>query len=471
MNILERRKWYDRLASEREGWFRRDRYFHREIRRAYAALVPEGASVLEAGCGIGDLLASLKPKRGVGIDFSERAIAIARQRHPPLQFECMDAQQLQWNEAFDYIVVSGLLGDLEDIQVFLEHLKPLCHARTRLILNYYNVLWEPLWLIAEKLGLKMPQPQQNWLRMENVTSLLHLTGYETICQQFRILCPFGIPLVSSLANRLLAIIPGIEWFGLTGVIVARLSPRFTPSPTSPTCSIVIPCRNERGNIAAIFERTPSLGAWTELIFVDGNSTDGTLEEIQRQAQIHPERRVICFSQGRATGKGDAVRQGFSRATGDILMILDADLTTPPEALPKFYRALVDGSGEFINGNRMLYPMERQAMRTLNILANWFFGRVLSWLIGQKVGDTLCGTKALFRSDYQKITEGRAFFGDFDPFGDFDLLFGASRLHLKIIDIPVRYRERTYGTTNIKRFRHGWLLLKMCFFALAKLKMR
>ena len=170
-----------------------------------------------------------------------------------------------------------------------------------------------------------------------------------------------------------------------------------------------------------------------------------------------------------TGKGDAVTKGIFPRDRRLLMILDADLTMPPEDLPKFYDAIVSGKGEFINGSRLVYPMEQQAMTVLNLLGNKFFSMAFSWLLGERVKDTLCGTKVLFRKDYERIAASRAYFGDFDPFGDFDLLFGASKLNLKILEVPIRYQERTYGTTNINRFQHGWLLLKMTAYGFLRLK--
>jgi glycosyltransferase involved in cell wall biosynthesis len=236
----------------------------------------------------------------------------------------------------------------------------------------------------------------------------------------------------------------------------------------PTVSVVIPARNEAGNIPRLLSDVPDMGAGTELIFVEGHSSDGTYEAIEREILKHPHRRARLFRQtGR--GKGDAVRLGFSEANGDVLMILDADLTVPPDDLPRFYDALRAGKGEFLNGVRLVYPMERQAMRFFNLIGNKFFSLAFSWLLGQPLKDTLCGTKVLWKADYRRIAANRAYFGNFDPFGDFDLLFGAARLSLKIVDIPVRYRERTYGETNIQRWRHGWLLLKMVIFAARRIK--
>ena len=276
--------------------------------------------------------------------------------------------------------------------------------------------------------------------------------------------PFHLLGLGSLVNRWLA--PFFQWFCLTIFIVARRSR--TPLEKPATVSVVIPARNEAGNIEAAVARTPEMGAGTELIFVEGHSRDDTWATIQRVAAAHPQRKIKILQQT-GKGKGDAVRAGFAVATGDILMILDADLTMPPEELPKFHHVIASGGAEFANGVRLVYPMDEKAMQFLNLCANKAFGLIFTWLLGQPVKDTLCGTKVLTRAHYERIAANREYFGDFDPFGDFDLLFGAAKLNLKIADVPIRYRERTYGTTNIQRWKHGWLLLRMVLFAARKLK--
>jgi glycosyltransferase involved in cell wall biosynthesis len=241
-----------------------------------------------------------------------------------------------------------------------------------------------------------------------------------------------------------------------------------PKPEETSVSVVVPARNEAGNIESAITRTPAMGAWTEFIFVEGGSTDNTWEEIQRVKDAYPDVRIKAVQQT-GKGKGNAVREGYDLAEGDILMILDTDLTMPPEELPKYFHALTSGHCEFANGCRLVYPMDEHAMQFLNMIANKTFGILFTWLLGQSVKDTLCGTKVLRREDYLQLAANRAYFGDFDPFGDFDLLFGADKMNLKIRDIPIRYRDRTYGSTNINRWSHGWLLLRMVLFAARKLK--
>ena len=458
---------FDTLAPLRERWVLRNSYYHEQLARTFSFFIPPAHSVLEVGCGIGQLLAALRPARGVGLDISPEMVRVARQRDSRLEFRVRDVEALDLEEKFDYVVVSDLVGFLYDVQRGFENLRSVCTPRTRLVVSYYNFLWEPVLLLGEKLGLKPKQPVQNWLTASDLENLLNLAGFEVIRKVSRVLLPIRIPVISTLCNRWLANLPLFRRLALVFVLVAR--PKPAPRATDYTCSVVIPARNERGNIEAAVRRTPRLGTRTEIIFVEGGSNDGTLEEIQRVIRATPERDITLVRQGSGRGKGDAVRRGFAAATGDVLMILDADLTVAPEALPRFYRTLVTGEGELVHGSRLVYPMQHQAMRSLNILGNKLFSLIFSYLLDQRFKDTLCGTKVLFRADYEQIAANRSYFGDFDPFGDFDLLFGAAKLNLKIVEIPIHYFARTYGNTNISRFRHGWLLLKMSLFAMRKLK--
>jgi 2-polyprenyl-3-methyl-5-hydroxy-6-metoxy-1,4-benzoquinol methylase len=460
------RERFDRLASERESWQQRASYYYNDQRRYLRFLVPEGLSVLEIGCGLGDQLAALKPRRGVGIDLSEVMVKEASKRHPDLEFLVGDGEALALEETFDVILLVDLVGHVLDVEATLKQLRRCCTPTTRVVIAYYSFLWEPFLRLLEKVGLKMPQDEQNWLSPADIRNLIRLADYEVVKAERRLLMPMGIPILSTIANRLLAYLPGLNPLCLSHYVVARM--RAAPTHELQTVSIVIPCRNEKGNIEAAMARLPSFGRRQEVIFVDGHSTDGTPDEIQRVMAQHPEKDITLLVQD-GKGKGDAVRKGFAHATGDILMILDADLTVPPEDLPKFYEAIASGKGEFINGSRLVYPMEHEAMRYLNLLGNKFFSMMFSWLLGERIKDTLCGTKVLFRRDYERIAANRSYFGEFDPFGDFDLLFGASKLNLKILEVPIRYQERTYGATNIHRFTHGWLLLKMTVYGFFRLK--
>ncbi|HVN28537.1 MAG TPA: glycosyltransferase [Candidatus Binataceae bacterium] len=459
----ERIRYWDSYERRPAG-----RYYHEQLTRIYQFLVPPGRRVLELGCGSGDLLAALRPSHGVGLDFSPRMIAQAARRRPELHFVLADVHQLALRGKFDYVILSDLINDLWDVQTCIEQVASVCSADTRIIINSYSRLWEtPLWAVR-RLGLANPLIAQNWLTVEDIENLLYLTGFESIRSWHEILLPIGIPLLDSIANSYLARLFPFQYAALTNFVIARPAPRVSASKPEPLVSVIIPARNEAGNIPEIIRRVPEMGAGTELIFVEGNSSDDTYQAIEHAIAANPHRKSRLFKQT-GKGKGDAVRMGFAAAEGEILMILDADMTMPPEDLPRFYAALQSGKGEFINGARLVYPMEQQAMRFFNLVANKFFSICFSWLLGQPLKDTLCGTKVLRRSDYEAIAANRHYFGDFDPYGDFDLLLGAAKLNLKFVDIPMRYAERTYGETNIARWRGGWILLRMMLFGLRRLK--
>ncbi len=426
--------------------------------------------VLELGCGLGDLLSAVQPGFGVGIDFSREAVRRAAKRSPNLRFVCADAGFPPLNGSFDIIILSDLLNDLWDVEAVLRQVRRLCHPRTRILINVYSRIWEIPLRLAQRLGWSKPNLPQNWLTPDDVANLLQLAGLETIQHRRELLLPIRIPLGSALANRILVKLWPFSYAALLNFFSARPCPERSASshPIPRSVSIIIPARNEAKNIPSIIPRIPEMGKSTELIFIEGHSRDDTAAAIRQGIQSHPEKKILLLRQA-GIGKGDAVRLGCSRATGEILMILDADLTVPPEDLPRFYHAITDGVGDFINGVRLVYPMEDRAMQFFNLLGNRFFAVAFSWLLGQPVKDTLCGTKVLWKKDYDLIAANRSYFGDFDPFGDFDLLFGAAKIGLKIVDLPVRYRARQHGQTNIQRWRHGWMLFKMVFFAARRIK--
>lgn len=460
--------YFDGFAKDRDWWRKRNSYYQRELEEFYSFNIPKKSSVLEIGCGTGELLSKMEPSNGAGVDFSAEMVKLSQAKFPDMKFYVDDIEDLRLREKFDYVIMQDLIGHLSDIWVAFRNLRKVTTPETRVIINYYSQLWEPVILLLGKLGLKAKQPHQNWLSLPDIENILYLNNYEVVKKGRRFLFPFYIPVISGLINKYLAKLPFIKKLCLIQFIIAKE----TPAPPSRlySCSVIIPAKNEAGNIFSAVERTPELGKGTEIVFVVGNSSDGTMDKVREAMAKYPSRKIKCIPQGDGTGKGDAVRKGFSAATGEILMILDADLTVPPEDLPKFYQAIAEGKGEFINGTRLVYPMEKGAMRPLNILGNKTFSMIFTWILEQRIKDTLCGTKVLLKKDYLKIEKGRSFFGDFDPFGDFDLLFGAAKQNLKIVELPVRYLERTYGSTKISRFRHGFLLLRMSMLAFTKFRL-
>jgi SAM-dependent methyltransferase len=464
------RQHFDAIAPKRESFVRRNHYYYDDLIRFLKHVVSVETRVVELGCGIGNVIDALPNRDKTGIDFSEKMIELAQQcRRSETRYLIDDIEDLEHNERYDYVLMLDTASVLVDIQQALTSVREkLCTDRTRLVLTYYNVLWEPLLRIGDLLGIKTPMPRLSWLSRADVRGLLELAGFEVVSEGERLILPRFFPLLSWLLNTIIAKLPGFRRLCLTSYVIAR--PRAS-DPTEFSVSIVIPIRNEAGNVERALQSTPHFGTSQELIFVEGNSTDDSWDVIQRMYESYKSEWDIKIMQQPGSGKGDAVRTGFAAATKEVLMILDGDLTVDPSELPKFYEVLATGAGEFVNGSRLVYPMEKEAMQLLNMGANKCFGTLFSWLLGQPVKDTLCGTKVLRKSDYEKIAANRHHFGSLDPFGDFDLLFGAAKQNLRIVDVPIRYKQRTYGSTNISRWRHGWLLLRMCVLAARKIKFR
>ena len=479
-DLEERReRWRAEVARSRDRRVGAGSANTRSIIRILRKVVLEGSRVLQFGCGTGEVLAALRPSHGVGVEIAPECVQAARSDHESdhessaarrgtLEFVEADPERFVREESFDYVVVSDLLLDCFDVDELLGSVQRSCSPSTRVVLTNYSQVWRPILKFARLLGLAHPRFGNTWFSPADLRAALDRTGFELVHDSPETLVPIDVPVIAPLANRFLAKLPILRAFCLHRLMVARPAPARPAQP--PSVTVVVPARNESGNIQRILDEMPQMGAFTEVIFVEGNSTDDTWEVLQKKVAERNDPLVRLLKQP-GKGKGDAVRAGFAEARGDILMILDADLTVPAEMLPRFYDAVASGHAEFANGTRLVYRMDEKAMQFLNLIANHFFARAFTFVLGQPVRDTLCGTKVLSKKNYERLVRNRAYFGDFDPFGDFDLLFGAARLQLRIRDIPIRYRERVYGETNISRFRHGILLFRMLGVAAMKLKFR
>jgi len=460
--------YYRRAVFENPAHPRSRDFLNRDLRETLKRWIPQDASVLDVGCGTGELLAALPNKDRVGIALSSEAAAEAKRRYPDATIEVANIDDLPRSRQFDAVVCNRLCHSVLDIRKLLVSLQERLSDQGRLYLVTYNYLWEMPTRLAELAGFKLPAPTSNWLSHSDFENLFGITGLEMVRFEDRMLLPADVPGLATVLNRYVGKLPGCQRLSMYRIYALRRRDLRTEAPKV-SVSVVVPTRNEAGNVAAAIERTPVLGSQTELIFVEGGSTDGTWETIQAAIREYRGPLVLKAYQQQGKGKGDAVRLGFSKASGDILMILDADLTVPPEELPVFYDVIARGLGDYVQGTRLVYPMDPGAMRFFNKLGNIAFSQLFTYLLQQPIKDTLCGTKVLWRHDYERLAAARHLFGDFDPFGDFDLIFGAARLNLKIVEIPVRYRDRVYGETNISRWKHGWMLLKMSGVAARKLR--
>jgi len=461
-----RRLQQQSLAPQRSKWIRSNRYFYDRLKRLLRFIIDPQKRVLEVRCETGHLLASLEPARGVGIEISDAMVQTAHSENPQLEFLRSEPEELSLNETFDYILFNHIF-DTVDILTAFQRIREHCTADTQLVVINYSHFWQPLLELATKFGLRSRFVEPNWVTENDVRGFLRLAGFHLVRLHRLILFPKWIPLLSSIGNDFLARLPGIRRLCLMQVMVARpvTGGRHEDDVTA---SVIVPCRNEVGNIQAAVERIPSMGSATEIIFCDDKSTDGTADEVRRLQSLHPEKNIRLLP-GPGICKAENVWTGFRAARGDVLMILDADLTVMPEELPMFFRALVLGHGSFINGSRLVYPMPDLAMKFANIIGNKLFGLLFSYLLDQRIKDTLCGTKVLWRKDWLRLEPHLGTWGIKDFWGDYELLFGASKLHLEIVEVPVHYQERIHGVTKMNRvFANGLRMLRICWHAWLRL---
>lgn len=462
------RQYQAEYATRRDRWIDRNSYFYYLVKRALRYIIEPQSRVLNLRCQTGFLLDAVEPSRGVGVEISSEMAGIAKQKYPKYDFVVADPEELSLTEKFDYILF-GSVSDTVDLQRAFARLQPLCERQTRLVLYTHNPLWAPIFSLAERLGLKMPLPEQNWLSEHDLRNLLELAGFQWLRSYRVVLFPKNIPVVSWLLNRVFAKIPVLNRLCMITLLVAR--PKPVPLDRQKiSVSVIVPCRNEAGNIEHAVKRIPQMGRHTEVLFCDDKSTDGTADEVRRMQREFPGMDIKLVA-GPGICKAQNVWAGFRAASGDVLMILDADLAVMPEELPYFFNVITEGTGEFINGSRMVYPMQRQAMKFTNMIGNKFFGSFFSVILSQRIGDTLCGTKVLWRSDWRRYERLLGTWGIEDRWGDYELLFGASKLHMRIMDLPVHYQERIYGATKmVKVFQNGLRMLRMCAASFIKLKL-
>lgn len=447
------RSYFKRTAPVWEFWHTKNKFYHGKIGELISGMVPPRAKVLEVGCGTGGLLASLNPSCGIGLNLADELTDQARRNLPQYQFYTVDVDQVKAPEGFcpDYVILNNMLDYIYDVWVMLENLQPFISDHTLLIITTNNPLWAPILRLASKIGQRIPDSPRNFITNKDIRSVLRLQGFDVVEEGMALPVPKQIPLIGDAANILLPELPVLRYSSSVQYIVARWR-----TPRAPlSCSVVIPCHNEEDNIAECVRRVANMGTWTEIVVVDDGSTDGTRARVAELMKTDHRVRLVVFD--RNQGKANAVRAGFDVARGDVIMILDADMAVMPEELPKFLKPLQDGSADFVNGTRLIYPMAGQAMKMANFLGNKGFCYLASWVARQRVSDTLCGTKALFRRDYMRMPLGRK-----ERWGDFDFLFGAARLKLRILEIPVHYQERRAGESKMRVIRDGWLFLRACW---------
>lgn len=366
-------------------------------------------------------------------------------------------------------ILNGTLNYHSDIQDLFYNLYKSMNRRDRIVSICYNSYFSWLYKIATVLKLRTKKQQTSFFTENDIENFCKLTNFEIVKTKYALLIPFWIPIVSTLINKIASLLPIIRNFSLVSIYMMRPVKKYEHNPK---LSVVIPARNEEENLVTIIDEIQKMeDIPLEIIFVEGHSQDKTWDVIQNNLTKYKDKPLLDVKgfQQTGVGKNDAVKLGFENCTGEVITILDADKTVDPAELYKFYTAYRDGKGDFINGCRLVYPMETEAMRFLNLLGNAFFAKTVGHVSSLNISDSLCGTKMMAKKDHDRLIEWRKDFGDIDPFGDFDLLLFAGVVGLGSVDISIRYRSRTYGSTQISRFIHGFKLLQIVVYSFFKVK--
>ncbi len=459
-------KYLKKIIPIREHWVRKNKYYYDLLLNFLKFNIQENSKVLQIKIDTGFFLNKINSIYSLGIEEDQEFIRHLKRAYPHNNFEYGIPEDIKIDKKFDYVLSINSIGLIVDVKKFFDQLHKVIDDNSRIIIVYYSKLWEYILKFAEHIGFKIKTPEQNWLSNDDIENLLNLSGFEIVKKHSLILMPIPIPIISGLLNSL-SKLPFINKLCFIQSVIARRIPENKPRAFS--CSVVVPCRNEEGNIVEIVKRIPQLGSHTELIFVDDKSTDNTRRCIEQVIADYPQMDIKLID-GPGIGKAQAVWRGFKAAGGEILFILDADLAVPPEELIHFYSIMVSGKAEFVNGSRLIYPMQGRAMHIFNLIGNKFFSFLFSYILGQKIKDTLCGTKVLFRNDFKKMQKFIGTWGIKDRWGDYELLFGASRINLKIVDFPVHYCQRHSGFSKMTgRLKNGIIMLSMCLAAYKKIK--
>jgi len=444
---------FDKIAPEYDSWKEKNSYYYNTLKFFISNMIPKGSSILDVGCGTGEILGFMEPSRGVGVDISEEMIKLAIKKFPDQEFIHSSIEDLDIDEKFDYIIMVDIMDHVYDVMDIFNSIYKFCKPTTKIYITTINPLWEPILEVAEKMKEKMPEGPHNFIDRRSLAKMLELINFSLSYSGYLLLLPKYIPGLSYLANSIGTRLWPFRGFSSCQYLTIHPKQENT-TDLGYGCSVIIPCYNEEGNIEDAVRRVPHMGRETEIVVVNDGSSDGTADKVKELQKEFPNLRLVDYFPNR--GKGSAVKAGFEAATQEVMMILDADISTPPEELPRFFDPLNKGICQFVNGTRLVYPMEDQAMRTLNYYGNKLFGWLMSFIVQQKLTDTLCGTKAFYKKDLPRIKWGK------DKWGDFDLLFGAAKIGSKILEVPVHYKSRVSGESKMKSLRHGCHLLMACF---------
>ncbi len=361
------------------------------------------------------------------------------------------------NKKYKTIILTDLFEVSTDILELLSMVNKLLGKDGIIVICSINQKWNRILNLFERLNLKDGNQKRLFINSTIVLNIAKVTGLEFVTQRNKQIFPFRMLGLGSLINNILEILFFPFSFGIRIYSILNQQEKFNEEKKY-SKSIIIPAKNEEKNLKPLLNQIPELEEDHEIILAIGDSEDKTYEVAKeiKEARCWPFEVKVIKQTGK--GKANAVWEAVEEASKEVIIILDADISVNPETIVQFNSVIDTGKASFVNGTRLIYGMESGAMRIVNNLGNRIFQYIVSIIIGQKITDSLCGTKVFFRKDFNKIKLWKELVQMKDPFGDFDMIFTAGYFGLKILEIPVRYQARVYGVTQIKRFRDGYKLI-------------
>lgn len=359
------------------------------------------------------------------------------------------------NTKYDCIVLSDMFEVNDDILGLLKLLKKNLNNDGTILLTSITPIWDGVLSILEMLNLKNKSKKRSYIHLNKLSAVLDTINFQITGKRTRQYFPFKLFYFGNIINNFLEIILYFFNFGIRSYFTIK-EIEDTAEKDVLSKTIIVPAKNEEGNLNELINRIPYLGNNVEVIISCGISNDNTLGMAK---SLKSDNFIIKVIEQTSKGKANAVWEACEQSSNDLIAILDADLSVDPEELSSFFELIETKKCDFVNGTRLIYSMEKGSMRFINNFGNRLFQYVVSKIIRLPLTDSLCGTKVFKKNLYEKIKKWQSVVKIKDPFGDFDLLFAAAYSSQKIVEYPIHYRARKYGTTQIRRFKDGFKLIK------------
>tara|TARA_B110000977_G_scaffold125183_1_gene160299 strand:+ start:1495 stop:2904 length:1410 start_codon:yes stop_codon:yes gene_type:complete len=454
--------YYLKNKESRENFLKKKNFLFDEISKALNYLINDSNYVKFFCCGNSSIVNKVNSKNIYINEINNTFI------NSLTKSEIKKEDEINKNLNFDHIVIA----DIEHQKFITKNLIDLNEKidnECRVIVLSKSIFWSTLINFYKKIKNIGPD-KNNFLPYSNLRKIFLNTNFEIVKNEKIIFFPFQFSLLTKFINQIFRF-PVLNFFCMINLTVLKKVQKKNYQAEGKKISFIIPCKNEGGNIKFFYEKIINSTINAEFLFGNDNSSDNTLDEIKKLQQAIPNKEIKIYD-GPGVCKSENVYKGINLASGEIILIYDADLTVSFDDLVNSINLLLKTDADFINCTRMIMPQQKNAMKFLNFYGNLFFAFLFSILFKQKITDTLCGTKIFFKKDWEQIKKYNNTWGAKDLWGDFDLLLGAYKNNLKIVENPISYTDRKEDETKMTGIiKNSIRMLIITFVAYYKLRIR